>query len=449
MSDTRWVTASVVAAAAGIVAVCYAASAESPTPINVSVSPSVSLPGMTVTIKGSTGIDTTAAPQVKLSVTVPPADGKAALPVTVMIPATKDGDFGTSFSHTNAIGKYTITATSPGGGRSLRRSRRLAGTGRGLRERHLGADHPNTLNARYNLAYYLQALGRFTEAVRIAEDVVARQRRVIGERHPRLAPTLRLLARALDSAGRAEDALSPIAEALSIHAERFGLVHFEAASDRVWQAQIEAHTGRLADAERDAREALSFFDTHAAAVRADVPSMRACLGGVLAEAGRLEDAEAQIARAVSDLRTAHQDGPFLGLALDALGDVARRRQQMPRAVELTREALAVLERDLGVDHPATSVARVHAGAAQWSQGQTVSAESLMRAGLDQLARQFPAGHPDLAGAQFLFGQALQENGRSVEARPFLQSAFNWRRTHFGEKDPRTIAGRHALDASKH
>jgi hypothetical protein len=143
-----------------------------------------------------------------------------------------------------------------------------------------------------------------------------------------------------------------------------------------------------------------------------------------------------------------QDGPFLGLAFDALGDVARRRQQMSRAVELTRDALSVLERDLGADHPATAVARVHAGAAQWSNGQSVNAEPMMRAGLNQLATRFPAGHPDLAGAQFLFGQLLQQNGRSVEARPFLQSALNWRWSHFGEKDHRTIAVRHALDALK-
>ena len=34
------------------------------------------------------------------------------------------------------------------------------------RERHLGPDHPHTLTARYNLAFYLQGLGHFHEAIR-------------------------------------------------------------------------------------------------------------------------------------------------------------------------------------------------------------------------------------------------------------------------------------------
>jgi hypothetical protein len=49
----------------------------------------------------------------------------------------------------------------------------------------------------------------------------------------------------------------------------------------------------------------------------------------------------------------------------------------------------------------------------------------------------------------LFGRLLQQNGRSVEARPFLQSAFNWRRAHFGDADPRTKAVRRVLDGPTH
>ena len=55
------------------------------------------------------------------------------------------------------------------------------------RAAHDGLDHPQTLNARYNLATYLLRLGRIAEAKEIVEDVVARQRRVLGPRHDRLA----------------------------------------------------------------------------------------------------------------------------------------------------------------------------------------------------------------------------------------------------------------------
>jgi eukaryotic-like serine/threonine-protein kinase len=316
------------------------------------------------------------------------------------------------------------------------------------RERHLGADHPHTLTARYNQAFYLQALGRFNEAVAIAEDVAGRQRRVLGERHDALAASLRLQARALDGAGRAEAALPLVAEALSIHIERFGADNLQVAHDRAWQALIEAHTGRLAEAERDCREAQRIFDTQKGPPRADLPNVRMWIGIVLAEAGQLDQADAVIARAVSDLRSSRPDGPFIALALDALGDVARRRGQPSRARSLAREALPLVERGLGEDHEATAVARVHAGAAEWWAGAPAAGEPFMRAGLAQLEKQFPGGHPDLAAARFVLGNALRQAGRSTEARPLLQDALSWRQNHFGPTDPRTIETQQALKVTK-
>ena len=316
------------------------------------------------------------------------------------------------------------------------------------RERHLGADHPHTLTARYNLAFYLLALGRFADAVVITEDVVGRQRRVLGDRHDALAASLRLLARGLERSGRAEEALQPIAEALAIHIERFGADHLQVAHDLTWQGLIEAHTGQLADAERDVREAMRHFDGQEGPPRADLPNVRMWLGIVLAEAGRLQEADAVISQSASDLRAARQAGPFLGLALDALADVARQRGQSSRARDLAREALPLVEQGLGKDHEATALARVHAGAAEWWAGEPATGEPLMRTGLAQLEKQFPGGHPDLATARFVLGDALRDAGRSSEAHPLLQSALSWRQDHFGPTDPRSIAAQQALRATK-
>jgi eukaryotic-like serine/threonine-protein kinase len=316
------------------------------------------------------------------------------------------------------------------------------------RQQHLGPDHPDTLTAGYNLAYCLQALGEFDAAFRLAEDVAARQRRVLGGRHDALATSLRLVARASDGAGRADAAVGPIAEALAIHTERFGGAHVQIAHDRAWQALIEAHTGRLAEADRDAREALRIFGAQQGPPRADLPVVHVALAGVLAEAGRLDEAEAVATRAVSDLRARHQDGLFLGLALDAASDIARRRGQPARARDVAREALPLVERGLGREHPSTALARVHAGGAEWLAGEPATGEPLMRAGIAQLEKVFPAGHPDLTAAFVILGDILRNSGRSVEARPFLENAVAWRQMHFGSTDPRTTAARQSLNLSK-
>ncbi len=316
------------------------------------------------------------------------------------------------------------------------------------RERYLSADHPHTLNSRYNLAYAFVNLGRFEDAVRVSEDVVARQRRVLGPRHDRLAVSLRILARALDQAGRAEDALAPAAEALAIQTAEFGPVHPQVAIDRVWQAVVEMHTARLAKAEEDARSALAYFDIHPDPGRADAPHLRTLVGSVLAESGHLDEADAQISRAAADLRAAHHENVFLGFALDALGDVARRRAQAARARALASEALPLMERTLDPQHPALAVARVHAGAAQWSAGAGADGERLVRAGLATLEARFPNGHADLATAWLATGDLLRQSGRSAEARTLLQKALAWRKAHFGAADPRTVDVTRLLSTTK-
>jgi serine/threonine-protein kinase len=314
------------------------------------------------------------------------------------------------------------------------------------REHHLGADHPHTLNARYNHAVYLLALGRLAEAARIAEDVCARQRRVLGARHDRLAASLRLLARARDGAGRTEQALAPIAEAVAIHRANLGPSDRDLAVDLAHEAVIEARAGRLTEGTDDARRAVAILEANPGIGPTQQANVRSAVGLALAEAGSLEEADRQLMQAVASFRAARRRGVWFGRTLDVLGDVARRRGQTARAAELGEEALDVLERSGGAEHPLTLLARVHAGTALWSNGAAASGESLLRTGLSGLERVHPTGHPDLAEARALLGQALARDGRSTEARPVLLGALEWRRAHFGPEDPRTVAVRRTLAA---
>ena len=310
-----------------------------------------------------------------------------------------------------------------------------------LRVRRLGPDHPATLTARYNAAFVLNELGRFEESAAIAEDVAGRQRRILGPQHNGLASSLRLLARARDNAGHAEDAVQPMAEALRIQSNQLGAGHLQVATGRVWQAKVEMDTGRLQDAERDVRSALTVLDSYKGPVRADLPHMRTVIGRVLAETGRLDEADAQISRAVALFRAARLENVLLGFALDALADVALRRNQPARARDLTAEAVPLLNGNLDSAHPVLALVRVHAGAAQWATGNDQAGERLMRDGLAQLESRFPGGHADLAAARVLLAGALTAKGRRAEARPLLQEALAWREAHFGPGDPRTATVR--------
>src|SRR5262249_49970904 len=110
-----------------------------------------------------------------------------------------------------------------------------------------------------------------------------------------------------------------------------------------------------------------------------------------------------------------------------------------------------LERGLGSQHPASARARVHTGAARWSNGDAETGERLMRDGVDALDAQFPSGHADLASAKAVLGEMLvtssAEGGRRAAGRVLLQTALAWRERHLGPDDWRTGSVRDALRAA--
>jgi serine/threonine-protein kinase len=313
------------------------------------------------------------------------------------------------------------------------------------RERHLGPSHPGTLTSRFNLAAYLVELGRTAPAASILEDVAAQRRRILGPRHDHVALTLRALAAARDAEGRTEEALPLVDEALGIYREALGRDNVQTVLALLLRARLKARTARLGDAERDCREALALVASNGNFGARRTAGAHSSCGTALAEAGRLEEADAELGKAVTGLRAAGLQGAALARALDAYADVARRRGRLAEAVDLGREAIAIQVRASGEENPRLALYRARTGAALCTAGQRGEGERLLRAGAAWLERAFPDGHFDLASARFLLGQALLDGGGAAEARLHLQRAFEWRQSHLGPADPRTVAVRKALD----
>jgi hypothetical protein len=74
------------------------------------------------------------------------------------------------------------------------------------RERILGAEHPDTLASRGNLANAYQGAGRTHDAIAIYEPLVADLERVLGAEHPDTLGSRGNLASAYEAAGRSADA---------------------------------------------------------------------------------------------------------------------------------------------------------------------------------------------------------------------------------------------------
>ena len=78
-----------------------------------------------------------------------------------------------------------------------------------------GADHPNTLTARNNLATAYRIAGRTDEAIRLLEQNPNRQERVLGADHPDTLTARNNLGDAYRVAGRTDEAIRLLEQTLT------------------------------------------------------------------------------------------------------------------------------------------------------------------------------------------------------------------------------------------
>jgi tetratricopeptide (TPR) repeat protein len=166
-----------------------------------------------------------------------------------------------------------------------------------------GASHADTLNAMYNLAILMRALGRYEEGESLYRTVLEGRRRLLGDEHLHTLSTMTSLANLLTSAGQFAKAEQLQTEALSTeeHVETLRTIN---------------STGEILIAERRYDEAGPLLEQNAATTArvlgdADHESLRA-LGlavQVSWETGREEESRERVRRLIGLHRTRLESMP--------------------------------------------------------------------------------------------------------------------------------------------
>ena len=114
-------------------------------------------------------------------------------------------------------------------------------------ERVLGADHPDTLATRNNLANAYQDAGRTAEAITLHEQTLADRERVLGADHPDTLST-RITSPRLPGAGRTAEAITLHEQTLADRERVLGPDHPDTLSTRNNLAAAYRAAGRTAEA---------------------------------------------------------------------------------------------------------------------------------------------------------------------------------------------------------
>ena len=112
----------------------------------------------------------------------------------------------------------------------------------------LGADHPDTLTIRNNLASSYRSAGRFDEAITLGEQVLTDRERVLGIDHPDTLTTRHNLASSYGSAGRVDEAITLKQQVLTDCERILGVDHPDTLTTRNNLASSYWSAGRVDEA---------------------------------------------------------------------------------------------------------------------------------------------------------------------------------------------------------
>ena len=240
--------------------------------------------------------------------------------------------------------------------------------------RILGADHPDTLSCRNNLAVAYFAAGRIDEAITLYEQNLAVRERVLGPEHPSTLTSRHGLAVAYRDAARIDEAITLYEQTLAAQERVLGSNH---------------------------PDTLLLRDNLAIAYWA---------------AGRTDEAitlhEQTLAARQRVLGPNHPDTLASGYNLAVAYQAAGRTGE---AITLHEQNLAVRERVLGPEHPGTLTSRHGLAVAYFAAGRTDEAITLYERTLAAQERVLSQDHPDTLLLRNNLAAAYRDAGRGDEA----------------------------------
>ncbi|WP_285222929.1 FxSxx-COOH system tetratricopeptide repeat protein [Frankia nepalensis] len=272
--------------------------------------------------------------------------------------------------------------------------------------RVLGPDDPRTLYARSRLAVVHEDAGRLDDAIAGYEAVLADRERILGDDHPDTVFSRRRLAGAQKSAGRHDDAIASYERVAADHARILGRDHGETLLSRSLLAGAYQAAGRLA-------EAIAAHET-------DLADRERVLG---------------------------PDGSGTLYARSILAGAYQAVGRLDEALDLFEQVAAARERTLGTNHLSTQMSRSLLADAYRAAGWHADAIALPRSVLDYRERVLGSQHPTAIHSRSLLAEALQDAGEHTEAIALFTRCLADRERLFGPDHPRTaFSGRLLADA---
>lgn len=303
------------------------------------------------------------------------------------------------------------------------------------RERAFGPEHPGVAGSLATLSTLLDYLGRWDDAVPLAERAVTIRTRALGERHADTAESLRQLGLLHFQLGDYAAAAGPLERSLAIYlglgADQIGKV-----------ADGHNNLGELARVRDRLDSAETHFRLGLDAARAHLPAddpirlgLENNLAGLLKDIGRLDEAEPLLESGLATLEASGGDPAGVATARLNLAEVRRLQGRPGDAAPLYDRALEQARAAFGPSHPDCVPFLNQAAVCQQELGHFARAESLFAETGAIIESALGPTHPLLAQNLGDLARLKVASGQPQQADALLGRALSLREQTLGAGHP--------------
>lgn len=281
-------------------------------------------------------------------------------------------------------------------------------------------------------------LGLYPQAQSLIEQAIQIRRRTYGVRNRETLDSMDKLAWIFQEQGKFEQAEKIEREILPIRSELFGPEDRDTLGSEMNLANAVSGQGRNAESEQIDRAALAIRRRILPEDRMTLIEM-SNLAATLEDMGRYQESEQLLDEALPIMnRTLGPEHPFTIKARSNLADVYDREGRFAEAEQITRELLEIRRRVLGPNHPDTLTNAGDVGTLLYEEGRFAEAEVIHREILEIQKRVTGPEHPRTLSTMSNLANDLAALHRYVEAEQLSQKTWEIQRRVLGAEHPYTL-----------
>ena len=266
-----------------------------------------------------------------------------------------------------------------------------------IEEKALGPEHPNVAQSLNDLADLYQITGDYARAEPLYQRALAIREKALGPEHPDVATSLNNLAALYDTKGDPGRAEPLYQRALAIYEKALGAEHPQVAKALNNLALLYEAKGDYGRAEPLYQRALAIREKTLGTEHLDVAASLNNLAALYEVKGDHGRAEPLFQRALAiKEKTLGAEHPDVALSLNNLALLYDSKGDYGRAEPLYQQALAIREKALGVEHPEVAQSLNNLAALYHIKGDYGRAEPLYQRVLAIYEKALGAEHSDVA-----------------------------------------------------